>query len=230
LSLATTAAGAAFGDIALVPGPGLKDPKGIRGVEEWYMSLACRQRYLREIFERQCQIALENLGLLRQAVGDKVDVVFMSGSDFGSQRGPMVSRELYRELFAPFNKRLNDWVHTHTRWKTMIHSCGAIEPLLDDIIAAGFDVLNPVQCSADGMDPRKLKQKYGDRLIFWGGGIDTQHVLANGSVADVRDAVLRSCDIFMPDGGFVFNQVHNIVSGVPPENIVAMYDAVAGFC
>lgn len=218
--------GTAFGDIALVPGPMLKDPRGIRDVAEWYMSLAARTDYVREVFARQCEIALENLELMRQAVGDRVDVVFMSGTDYGTQRGPLCSPDAYRDLSKPFQKRLNDWVHEHTSWKTFIHTCGGIEPLLDDIIDAGFDILNPVQCSADGMAPERLKRTYGDRITFWGGGIDTQKTLPFGTPDEVADEVRDRLRIFGPGGGFVFNAVHNIQANTPPENLRAMVETL----
>ena len=124
---------------------------------------------------------------------------------------------------------MNEWVHTYTSWKTFIHSCGSVVALLDDFIAAGFDVLNPVQCSASGMDPAHLKEKYGDRLVFWGGGVDTQKTLPFGTPEQVRREVLERCEIFSRNGGFVFDTIHNIQARTPVENIVAMIEAVREF-
>jgi len=172
---------------------------------------------------------LRNLELIRQAVGDRVDVIFVTGTDFGTQNGPFLSPELYRELFKPFHKRVNDWVHTHTRWKTFIHSCGGVEPLIEDFIEAGFDILNPVQCSAAGMDPELLKQKYGDRLVFWGGGVDTQRTLPFGTPDEVRREVRERLEIFGRGGGYVFNPIHNVQANTPIENLLAMFETVCEY-
>ena len=155
--------GTGFGDIAMVPGPSLKHPKGIRDVEEWYVSTLTRRDYVYSVFERQCEIGIANLERVHAAVGDRVDVVLVTGTDFGTQQGPFISPATYRDLFMPFHKAVNDWVHAHTTWKTFIHSCGSVSALIPDFIEAGFDILNPVQCSAADMDPRDLKRRFGDR-------------------------------------------------------------------
>jgi Uroporphyrinogen-III decarboxylase len=124
---------------------------------------------------------------------------------------------------------MNDWIHANTGWKTFKHSCGAIEPFISLLIESGFDILNPVQCSAAGMEPEKLKQKYGRDIVFWGGGIDTQQVLPFGKPVEVREQVLRRCEIFAKSGGFVFNAIHNIQANTPVCNIVAMLDAIKEF-
>ena len=218
--------GTAFGDIALVPAPWLKHPRGIRDVEEWYVSTAARFDYVYEVFDRQCEIALSNLPKIYEAVGDRVSAVFITGTDFGTQNGPFISGAAYRKLFQPFHRRVNDWVHRHTSWKTFIHSCGSIVKLLPDMVEAGFDVVNPVQCSAAGMDPRTLKQQFGDRVTFWGGGVDTQKTLPFGTPDEVRKEVKERIEVFGAGGGFVFNTVHNVQAGVPVENLVALYEAV----
>ncbi len=218
--------GTAFGDIALVPAPWLKNPKGIRDVAEWYMSTVSRFDYVYELFTRQCEIALKNLAKIYDAVGDRVAVVYITGTDFGMQHGPFISPASYRKLYQPFHRRVNDWVHQHTPWKTFIHSCGSVIGLLPDIIDAGFDVLNPVQCSAAGMDPRTLKERFGAKLAFWGGGVDTQKTLPFGTPDEVRRQVRERIGIFGRGGGFVFNTVHNVQAGVPAENLVALYDTV----
>jgi uroporphyrinogen-III decarboxylase len=132
----------------------------------------------------------------------------------------------FRELWLPYYRRVNDWIHSHTKWRTFKHSCGAVSKFIPHFIEAGFDILNPVQCSAAGMDPQELKRTYGDRLVFWGGGVDTQATLPFGTPQQVREEVLRRCEVFAPGGGFVFNTVHNIQACTPVENIVAMIDAV----
>lgn len=218
--------GTAIGDIALVPGLNLKNPGGIRDVAEWYMSTIMRSDYLHAIFEKQTDIALKNLELLHSNGGDVVDVVFICGTDFGTQISTFCSGETFEELYAPYYRKINNWVHKNTHWKTFKHSCGAIEPFISRFINCGFDILNPVQISASGMDPAHLKEKYGKDIVFWGGGVDTQKVLSFGSGDEVREQVLRNCEIFGRDGGFVFNTVHNIQANVPVENIVAMIETL----
>ena len=221
--------GTALGDIALVPGLNLKKPKGIRDVAEWYMSTVMRSDYIKNIYERQSEIAIENLSRLYSVVGNKVNAVFMCGTDFGTQSSTFCSPEQFDEMWLPYYKRMNDWIHENTQWKTFKHSCGAVETFMDSFIRAGFDIINPVQINATGMDPKKLKERYGRDLVFWGGGIDTQHVLPFGTPAEVREQVLRTCEIFNKNGGFVFNTVHNAQANVPVENMVAMLEAIKEF-
>ena len=218
--------GCGLGDIALVPGMGLKNPKGIRDVEEWYISTVTRQDYLREIFDRQTDIAVENIKLLSRAVGDLADAVFLCGTDFGTQIGIFCSKETFMSLYVPYYKKMTGWIRENTKWKILKHSCGAVEPLMEGFIEAGFDILNPVQCSAAGMAPSALKAKYDDRVVFWGAGVDTQRVLPFGAPEEVAAQVSERCRVFSKDGGFIFNAIHNIQAGTPVENIVAMIDAV----
>lgn len=213
-----------FGDIALVPGPAVKHPKGIRDPKDWYMALITHQDYIRGIFDYQLEIAIKNLELAYQAVGDKLDVLMVSGADLGTQNGPFLSPAMYRELFKPYHKKVNDWIHTHTQWKTFYHSCGSVVALLDDFVDAGVDILNPVQISAAGMDPRYLKERYGGKLTFWGGGVDTQQTLPFGTPAEVSAQVKEMMEIFGKGGGFVFASVHNVQTGVSEENLKAMFD------
>ncbi len=223
------AGGTAFGDIALVPAPFLKRPKGVRGVAEWYMMTSARPDFIHAVFSRQCEAAIANLERIHRAVGDLVDVVMVCGTDFGTQKSTFCSVATFRELYFPYYKRVNDWIHRHTDWKTFKHSCGAVERFIPSFIDAGFDILNPVQCSAAGMEAGHLKSTYGDRLVFWGGGVDTQKALPFGSPAEVRRQVLERCEIFSKGGGFVFNTIHNIQAQTPVENIAAMVDAVNEF-
>ncbi len=218
--------GTALGDIALVPGPQLKRPKGIRDVEEWYVSTLTRRPYVHRVFERQTEIALGNLAKLHERVGDEVQAAFICGTDFGTQQSTFCSVADFRELYLPYYRRINGWIHAHTAWKTFKHSCGAVAALIPAFIESGFDILNPVQISAAGMDARRLKADFGRDIVFWGGGVDTQKALAFGTPEEVRAQVLERCDIFGRDGGFVFNAVHNIQANVPPANIVAMFEAI----
>ena len=221
--------GTGLGDVALVPGPGLKHPKGIRDIQEWYISTAIRQDYVHQIFNRQTENALENLQKINQRVGHLVDAVFICGTDFGTQTSTFCSEKTFRELYMPYYKRVNQWIHQNTQWKTFKHCCGAIEPFISAFIESEFDILNPVQCSAACMDPELLKKKYGDRIVFWGGGVDTQKTLPFGTPQEVREQVLRRCEIFSKNGGFIFNTIHNVQANTPTENIVAMIDAVHEF-
>lgn len=221
--------GTAFGDIALVPATQLKNPKGIRDVAEWYMSTITRRDYVWAIFEKQCEIGLKNLEKLFARVGDRVTAVFLTGTDFGAQNGPFISPKTYRELYQPFHKEVNTWIHRNTPWKTFIHSCGSIYRLIPDFIDAGFDILNPVQTSAADMDPARLKSAFGEQIVFWGGGIDTQQTLPFGSPDSIREQVRERMRIFGTGGGFIFNAIHNIQAGIPKENLVALFEAVAEY-
>jgi len=218
----------ALGDIALVPGLNAAYPKGIRDPQRWYEMLAERPDYVKEVFALQTEIACENLKLYRQAVGDKIDVIAISGTDFGTQRGPFCSPAMYRGLWKPFHKRMNDWIHQNTPWKTFYHTCGSVAAFLPDFIEAGVDILNPVQCSAVGMDAPTLKAKYGDKLTFWGGGVNTQQTLPFGTAEQIREEVTERIRIFNQDGGFVFNPIHNIQAKTPTENVVTLFETVAG--
>jgi hypothetical protein len=216
--------GGSFGDVAIMPGPYEKHPRGIRRIEDWYVAHALHPEYIREVFEMQTEIALENLEILRQAIGDKIQIIGVSGTDFGTQNGEVMSPRQFRKLYKPYFKRLNDWIHKHTDWKTFYHCCGSIVRLLDDFVEMGVDILNPVQCSAVGMDPVMLKEKYGDKLVFWGGGVDTQHILPFGTPEQVREQVRERLRVFSKGGGYVFNTIHNILGNAPIENLLAMFD------
>jgi len=218
--------GGNFGDIAQVPGLGALHPKGIRDQKEWYMSLVTRKDYIRDIFQYTLEIGMQNLQLYHQAIGDKIDVIVISGADFGSQTSTVYSPKTYRELFKPFHKQMNDWIHEHTTWKTFYHTCGSLVAFLDDFHDAGIDILNPVQISAKGMEPEFLKTNYGEKFVFWGGAVNPQGTLPFGTPEQVREEVTRNINIFKQDGGFVFANVHNIQSGVPVENLMAMFEAL----
>jgi uroporphyrinogen-III decarboxylase len=204
----------------------LKDPKGIRDIEEWYISTLTRQDYIKEVFAYQAETAIENLKRIYQAVGDRVHVVFMDGTDLASQNSLFCAPQTYRELYLPYAKQLNDWIHAHTQWKTLKHCCGGCAPLIDGFIEAGYDVLNPVQTSALGMDPEQLVENYGDRIVFWGGGVDTQQTLPFGTPDEVSRQVAGRVEVFGRKHGFVFNTIHNIQCNTPTENLLAMFRAL----
>jgi len=221
--------GTAFGDIANVPGVGLASPKGIRDITEWYISTRTRRDYVHKVFAGQCEVGIANLARIAGRIGDLVDVVNICGTDFGTQNSSFCSVRTFRELWMPYYQQVNRWVHQNTRWKTFKHSCGAVEKFIESFLECGFDILNPVQSSAAGMEAELLKERHGSRLVFWGGGIDTQQTLPFGTPGQVREQVLRRCEVFARQGGFVFNPIHNIQAGTPTENIVALFAAVQEF-
>jgi hypothetical protein len=218
--------GTALGDIALVPAVQLKDPKGIRGVAEWYMSTLIREDFIKELYDRQTDTAIENLKDFYRVIGNNIDVVYICGADFGTQNSTFCSPETFSRVWLPYYKKVNDWIHQNTGWKTFKHSCGSIISLLDLFIDAGFDIINPVQINAEGMDPKELKRRFGKRIVFWGGGVDTQGVFAFGTPKEVKEQVKRQVSILNENGGFIFNTVHNIQANVPFENVVAMLEAI----
>lgn len=218
--------GTGFGDIATVPAPFMKDPKGIRDIQEWYISPLMRRDLVYGIFEKQCEVGLQNLDYLIDILGDSVQVAMVSGTDFGTQSGLFISPDTFRDLWKPFYAAVNKKIHERTSWKTFIHSCGAIRDLIPDFIEAGFDILNPVQVSAAGMDARELKREFGKDVVFWGGGVDTQKTLPYGTPDEVYREVRERIDIFAPGGGFVFNTIHNLQGNVPIENVEAMFRAI----
>ncbi len=224
-----TLPGMALGDIAFVPGPGLEDPRGIRDITEWYVSIKKRPDYVTKVFSAQVEIALSNLERIHGRVGDRLDAVMTCGTDFGTQTSAFCSVGTFEDLWSEHYRRINGWIHDHTTWKTFKHSCGSVERFMRSFIDCGFDIINPVQCSATNMDPVDLKREYGRDLVFWGGGVDTQNTLPFGTPEEVRAEVLGRCEVFGTDGGFVFNAIHNVQAGTPVENVVAMVDAVHEF-
>ncbi len=211
-------------DKALVGDPGILLGRW-GSYQEWLFTIAADPDYVRAFYERKVENLLANLRLYAQAAGQNIDMVWF-GEDFGTQKGLMVSPQVFKELVAPCYKRVWDWVHQHTSWKVLFHSCGGIYPIIDTLIECGVDILNPVQITARGMDPARLKSEFGDRVTFWGGGIDTQTVLPFGSADEVRAQVKERIGTLAPGGGFVFSTVHNIQGDVPVDNVLAMVQAV----
>ena len=214
------------GDIFHIPGAWIEYPKGVRDYCEWIMVHLDHPEYVREFFDMQMEITLKNLELYRQAVGDRLAVIAVSGTDFGTQTGPFIAPDCYRELYKPYHKVFNDWVHENTNWKVFFHTCGAIVEFMDDLIDSGVDVINPVQFSAAGMDLRTLKDNYGDKVVFWGGGVDPQKTLPFGTPEEVEQETKRNVQILSEGGGFVCAAVHNIQGTTPVENILAFFRAI----
>ena len=200
----------------------------LRRIDNFLADLAVDQANVERLLDALMEQHLATLERVCAAVGDVVDILRF-GDDLGTGNGPFMSPVTYRRLFKPRHTILCDYVHTHSSMKTFLHSCGSIYKLLPDLIEAGYDVINPVQTNSRDMDPERLKREFGKDITFWGGGADTRDVLPNATPAEVKDHVKRRLEIFAPGGGFVFNTVHNILPDVPPENIVAMYEATAEF-
>lgn len=196
----------------------------MRGLERWYMDTVENPAFCEALLDRMLHFWIGYYREFMKEIGDLVDVV-MIGDDIGGQTGPLFSPAFYRTVVKPRQKKLVQHIKSLTRAKIWYHTCGSVVSLIPDLLDNGIDILNPVQISAANMDPRELKRRYGDRLTFWGGGIDTQHVLSFASPVQVREHVRANVEALKPGGGYVFNSVHNIQAGVPAENIVAMFDA-----
>jgi uroporphyrinogen decarboxylase len=193
-------------------------------VTDWLCILLTERKYAEEILQATAERAVENVKLYLEAVGDNIDIIFISGTDFGTQRMEFFNPDIWHDLILPRYKMINDYVHKKSRAKTFIHSCGSIYNIIEYIIAAGFDILNPVQTTAYNMDAAGLKEKFGGRIVFWGGGVDTQTVLTFGTEDEVREQVKERIKIFAPGGGFVFSPTHNIQYGVAPKYLLAAAD------
>ncbi|MEF9974189.1 MAG: uroporphyrinogen decarboxylase family protein [Clostridia bacterium] len=220
--------GAGLGDVAALPGPFLKHPTGIRRMADWLEAHLLFPDYVDEVFSYQTEVMLKNLEIYREAVGERIQVIWISGTDFGTQHATFLSPQVFRKLYKPHYQKINDWVHQNTGWKTFYHSCGAVYPLMADFVQMGVDILNPLQLSADGMDAGKIKQEFGQELTFWGGGVDTQQTLPFGTPEAVAKEVEARLACLSRGGGYVFNPIHNVVSNVPPENLIAMYRCALG--
>ena len=199
-------------------------PQFFYRIDNYLSYLALYPEACRRLSEALCAYYLARLEKWLAAVGEHIDIVLF-GDDLGGQNGPLISPQMYRDLFKPFHARMWRFVRERApHLRIQLHSCGGIEPFIEDLIAAGLDMTNPVQITCAGMDPAGLKAKYGKRLTFWGGGCDTRHVLSQATPEEVRANVRALAETFAPGGGFVFQQVHNIMADVPPENIIAMFD------
>ena len=210
-------------------GIGQKKPMGMRRLADWYMAMVAFPDFVQGVFDIQSNIAVKNLEKVFKAAGSDIDIIMLCTGDYGTQLNTFFSVDTYKEIFFPYHKRMCDWIHKNTHWKVFKHCCGSIEPLINPMVDAGVDILNPVQCSAANMDPEHLKKTYGSRLVFWGGGVDTQKTLPFGTPEEVRKEVLERCRIFSPGGGFVFTTIHNAQAKTPLENFIAMLNAVKEF-
>lgn len=196
----------------------------LRGFGQFMLDLVERPRDAHMLLDALLDLHLRNADRFCEAVGDLVEVVH-TGDDLGTQHGPQISPAMHREFFLPRQKRLNERIHEKSQMKVFFHSCGGIYPLIPHLIEAGVDILNPVQTACADMGAERLKREFGKDLVFWGGGCETQSTLVHGTPEDVRRQVRERVGIFGAGGGFVFNQIHNVLNGVPPENVVAMFEA-----
>ncbi len=196
---------------------------GTGDFQAWMITLATEPDYVRALYERLAEAWIENLRRFTAAVGDRVQILQFN-DDLGTQDAPFLSPRMFRELVMPYYKRGLDWVHRHTKMKVFMHNDGAIFDFLPALIEMGVDILNPVQTTAKGMDPVRLKREFGDRLCFWGGACDCQGTLAFGTPEQVADEVRENLRILAPGGGYVLASVHNIQAEVPPENVIALFD------
>lgn len=226
LSLIGTYFNGGLGDAFHIPAPGMKEAPGIRNIEDWFMGLHLYSDYLSDQFAQQTEISLANLKSYYQAVGNQIDVMVISGADYAHQSGLLVGKDMWRELFMPYYQKINKWVHENTDWKTFMHCCGSAVQLLPEIIESGFDILNPVQVSAKGMDPAVLKEKYGRDIVFWGGGCDPQYSMLHKNPEEVYRETKANAAIFSQNGGFIGGNVHNVQYDVPPENLLAELQAL----
>jgi len=215
-----------FGDIFHIPGPWLKEPKGIRDPQDWMMAHITHPDYIKDFFEMQLEIQLKNLELYKQAVGDRIDVIAVSGTDFGGQNGLLYSLDTYRELYKPYHRIINKWIHDNTNWKIFYHTCGSVIDLLDDFFEIGIDIVNPVQYPAKGNDLSKLKKIFGKKFVFWGGGIDQQKTLQFGGIKEVRDETRRNVEILREGGGYICSSIHNTQCSNPIENIIEFINSI----
>jgi uroporphyrinogen decarboxylase len=196
----------------------------MRGLEQWYYDMLANPEFCEALIDQTFKFWYNYYIGFMEAVGDIVDVV-MVGDDIAGQEGPLFSPQFYREVVKPRHKKLMQHIRSLTKAKIWYHTCGSCIEYIPDLIEIGVDIINPVQISAKNMDPVNLKKKFGDHIVFWGAGIDAQHILPFATAGEVKKAVRQNVETFKPGGGYVFNNVHNIQSGVPAENILAMYEA-----
>jgi uroporphyrinogen decarboxylase len=206
----------------------LEVAQSLRGWERFMMDLILEPKLAEALIRKITDHHLFNLSRFLDALKDFTQIIVM-GDDLGNQKGLQMSPALYRKMIKPYHQQIYEYVKNNSNFFLFLHSCGSIYPLIPDLIEIGVDILNPVQITASEMNPKKLKEEFGNDIVFWGGGADTQGVLTFGSPEQVRNHVRELIDIFAPGGGFVFNQVHNIQANVPPENIVAMFDTAVDY-
>jgi uroporphyrinogen decarboxylase len=200
----------------------------LRRMDNFLMDLYREATNVERFLDAIMKIHMETLAKVCEAVGDIVDIIRF-GDDLGMDSGPFMPLDKYRRFFHQHRTQLCDFVKKNSQMHTFLHTCGSVHLFIPDFIESGIEIINPVQTSCRDMEPDKLKNEFGNDIVFWGGGVDTRNILNRGSVADVKDQVKQRLEIFSPNGGFVFNPIHNILPDVPPENIVAMFEAIEEF-
>jgi uroporphyrinogen decarboxylase len=200
----------------------------MRGLERWFMDMIERPQFCEAVLDKMLTFWTDYYTGFMAELGDVVDIV-MIGDDLAGQNGPLFSPKFYRDIVKPRQKELVRHIKSLTDKKIWYHTCGSCVEYIPDLLDNGIDILNPIQISAANMDPTELKSRFGDKLVFWGGAIDTQHVLPFATPEQIKQDVRSNVEIFKTDGGYVFNNVHNIQAGVPPENIVALFEAAYEF-
>ncbi len=196
----------------------------LRGYEQFYLDLAWNEEFLALLLERIVEYKSQYWTRALEEVGDLVDII-VEADDLATQDSLMMSPKTYKKIIKPFHTKLFNHIKNQASVKIFFHCCGAVRPIIGDLIEAGIDILNPVQTSSKGMNPYELKQEFGKDLVFWGGGVDTQRILNLGNVSDVKNNVKMNIEALAPGGGFVFAAVHDIQADVPPENVIAMWEA-----
>jgi uroporphyrinogen decarboxylase len=200
----------------------------LRGLERWLMDTIQDTEFCEAVLDQVLKFWIDYYTGFMKEVGDIVDVV-MVGDDIAGQYGPLFSPDFYRKIVKPRQKKLVQYIKSMTKAKIWYHTCGGCSEYIPDLSDNGIDIINPVQIQADGMVPDILKSRFGNKMVFWGGAIDSQHILPFAAPDEVREEVRKNLEIFKPGGGYVFNNIHNIQLGVPPENIIALYDAAYEF-
>lgn len=196
----------------------------MRGLERWFMDTIENPGFCEALLDQMLRYWIDYYTGFMAEIGDLVDIV-MIGDDLTGQYGPLFDPGFYRSIVKPRHKKLVQYIKSLTPAKIWYHTCGSCIEFIPDLIDNGIDILNPIQTSASNMEPQNLKTKFGEQLVFWGGGIDAQHILPYANPEKIRDEVKNNLDIFKKDGGYIFNNVHNIQAEVPAANIVALYDA-----
>ncbi len=197
----------------------------LRRMDNFLMDIYAEPEEVEKLVDALMEKHMETLQKVCEAVGDVVDVLRF-GDDLGMDSGPFMAPEKYQKIFKPRHKVLCDYVHKNSQMKTFLHSCGSIYKLMPDLIEAGYDIINPIQSNVTDMDPVRLKKEFGKDITFWGGGVNTRNILNRGTPEEVKDDVRKNIEILLPGGGFVFNPIHNIMPDVPPQNVVAMFEAI----
>ncbi len=200
----------------------------LRRLDNWLMDLVCEADNVERLLDKLLERHLETLEKVCAAVGDLVDVIRL-GDDLGMTSGPFMSPDMYRQFFKPRHRQICEYIRSHSNMHVFLHSCGAISQLMPDLIDAGIEIFNPVQTNCRGMGFRDLKKEFGSSCTFWGAGIENVGMLNAGTPEQVRMQVLERLEVLSEGSGYVFNTIHNIMPDVPPQNIIAMFDAVKEF-